>query len=144
MPVSLPAVDALVAVAQRLGAITGSGVTRALEPLQDPQHHAAAARRRRRREHVVPDDPRLERLALADLVGGDVVGVLGDEVGDGRRAPVADRDERLLEILGDDAGRVAVDPSPALVAQEDRNEDLVQERPLLVPREALARELDRR
>ena len=79
-----------------------------------------------------------------DLVRGEVVPKLGEQLGDRRRPQVANALERLAELVGHDPCRIAEDAPPTLLPQEDLREDPVQERARLVAGDALAGELERR
>ena len=86
----------------------------------------------------------LERFRLEDSVGAEVVAQLRKQLDEHRRTGIADALERRARVSGANAGGIAVDATPTVVALEDPGEDRVQEHALLVPLEALARDRDGR
>ena len=103
----------------------------------------AAAGRRRDREHLPAEEGRPGGLALGDLVGGEVVLELGQQLGDRAGAAVADRLERRDVRVGGEAAGAAVDVAAALVALQDRAQDAVEEGLRLAHVDAGAGELER-
>jgi hypothetical protein len=128
----------------RPGLVLERRIARFREQLEDLEDDRPSARRPWHGEDAAAEDSCLERRGCTDLVGSEVIRVLGQELGDRGRAGVANAFEDRSELLRDDAGGIAVDAPASFIAEQDRREDPVEERPRLVARDSVASEADRR
>jgi hypothetical protein len=80
------------------------------------------------RQHDGALEGSFQGLALGDDVCVEIVREVGEQHCDGLRAGVAEQHERRDEIRSVDHADAAVDAASAVLALEDRDEDLVEER----------------